>query len=81
MEKNQILAGVNEICREVFHDPQVQITPETSAKDIANWDSMSNLFLIDAIERKYKFKFTLDEIMNAQNIGQLFDIIAERGQL
>jgi acyl carrier protein len=81
MEKNQILTEVNEICREVFQDPQVQITPETSAKDIANWDSMSNLFLIDAIERKYKFKFTLDEIMNAQNIGQLFDIIAQRGQI
>ena len=81
MEKNQILTEVNEICKEVFHDPQVQITPETSAKDIANWDSMSNLFLIDAIESRFKFKFTLDEIMNAQNIGQLFDIIAQRGQL
>jgi len=81
MDKSQILAEVNEICKEVFNDPQVQITPETSAKDIGSWDSMSNLFLIDAIESRFKFKFTLDEIMNAQNIGQLFDIIAQRGQL
>ena len=80
MNKDQVLSEVNEICRVVFQDPQLQINSATAAKDVANWDSMTNLFLIDAIEQKFKFKYTLDEIMYAQNVGELCDIIVQRGK-
>jgi acyl carrier protein len=80
MNKDQVLVEVNTIFREVFNDPQLQIDLSTSAKDVANWDSMNNLFLIDALEQRFKFKYTLDEMMNAQNVGELIDIIVSRGQ-
>jgi acyl carrier protein len=80
MEKDQVLAKVNEICKGVFSDPHLTITAATSAKDVANWDSMTNLFLIDALEQQFKLKFKLDEIMNAQHVGELCDIIVQRGQ-
>ena len=77
----KFLSDVSKICREVFNDPQLAVNPTTTAKDVAGWDSMTNLFLIDAIERRFQFKFKLDEIMNAQNVGELCGIILERGQL
>lgn len=80
MGPNEVLLDVGKICREVFSDPQLQVTADTTAKDVAGWDSMTNLFLIDAIERKFRFKFKLDEIMNARNIGELCGIVAQRGQ-
>ena len=80
MNKDQVLVEVNTIFREVFNDPQLQIDLSTAAKDVANWDSMNNLFLIDALEQRFKFKYTLDEMMNAQNVGELIDIIVSRGQ-
>jgi acyl carrier protein len=80
MNKDQVLVEVNTIFREVFNDPQLQIDLGTAAKDVANWDSMNNLFLIDALEQRFKFKYTLDEMMNAQNVGELIDIIVSRGQ-
>lgn len=79
MEREIILSAVSGICRDVFENAELDITRATSAKDVANWDSMSNLFLIDALEQKFQFKFTLDEIMNAQNIGELCDVIEQRG--
>jgi acyl carrier protein len=81
MEREQVLVEVSGICREVFGDPGLQVNADTAAKDVANWDSMTNLFLIDSLEQKFKFKFSLDEIMNAQNVGELCDIIAKRCQL
>jgi acyl carrier protein len=81
MGPSEVLSDVSKICREVFNDPQLEISLKTSAKDVAGWDSMTNLFLIDAIEQKFRFKFKLDEIMNAQNVGELCSVIVERGQL
>jgi acyl carrier protein len=81
MGPNEVLLDVSKICREVFNDQQLEINPNTTAKDVAGWDSMTNLFLIDAIEQRFKFKFTLDEIMNAQNVGMLCGIVLQRGQL
>jgi acyl carrier protein len=80
MGPNEVLSDVRKICREVFSDPQLEINSGTTAKDVAGWDSMTNLFLIDAIEQRFKFKYTLDEIMNAQNIGELCGIVVQRGQ-
>lgn len=81
MGPNDVLSDVSKICREVFGDPQLVIDSNTTAKDVAGWDSMTNLFLIDAIEQRFKFKFTLDEIMNARNVGELCGVVQQRGQL
>lgn len=80
MQPEQILAKVSGICKEVFSEPGLQVSASTSAKDVPNWDSMTNLFLIDALEQQFGMKFKLDEIMNAQNIGDLCTIIIERGR-
>lgn len=79
MLSDQAFNKVNDICSQVFSQPDLRITAATSAKDVQNWDSMSNLFLIDALEREFGLKFKLDEIMDAQNVGDLCEIIARRG--
>ncbi|HTR30439.1 MAG TPA: acyl carrier protein [Puia sp.] len=80
MGPDEVLSDVSKICREVFGNPQLEVNRNTTARDVAGWDSMTNLFLIDAIEQRFKFKFTLDEIMNAQNVGELCGIVVQRGQ-
>lgn len=69
------LRQVEQICREVFNDPELSIQYQSSANDIEAWDSMTNLFLIDMIEKKMSIKFSLSEILEAQNIGDLCRII------
>lgn len=79
-DKQEILQAINKICIETFDNKSIVVTEATSAKDIAEWDSMTNLFLIDAIEKEFNLKFSLDEIMNAQCIGDLCKIISTRAQ-
>jgi acyl carrier protein len=75
MNKEEILNRLNTICQNVFNDPGLMITETTNAGDIAQWDSVTNLFLIDTIEKEFSVKFSLDEIMNAEKIGDLCNII------
>lgn len=78
MNKEDIFCEVGKICKEVFDDPALIISKSTSAGNVEKWDSMTNLFLIDTIEKIFQIKFSLDEILNAQNVGDLCDIIEQK---
>jgi acyl carrier protein len=78
MRPHDVLTDVTNICREVFNEPELEVSSETTAKDVAGWDSMTNLFLIDSIEQRFGMKFTLDEILHARNVGELCDIVLQR---
>ena len=66
-----LLEDVAKIFREVFGDPRVSITEETDSSDIDQWDSISNMQLIVAIEDHYHFRFELKEIQSLRNVGEL----------
>jgi acyl carrier protein len=78
MSTEQIFNEVSDICKKVFNDNDLIITNDSSADSIDSWDSISNLFFIDTIEQKFSLKFSLDEIMNAQNIGDICAIIDKK---
>lgn len=77
MTNEQVFEEVVAICRETFNNPGLKVEPSTSAKEVENWDSMTNLLLIDALEKKFDMVFSLDDIMDAQNVGDLCKIITQ----
>ena len=76
MEKNQILEEVQEIFREVLDNEEIVLASETTADDIEEWDSLTHIQLIVAIEKHFKIKFTSKEILSWQNVGEMIDCIA-----
>ncbi|MBS1778694.1 MAG: acyl carrier protein [Bacteroidetes bacterium] len=78
MDKNIVLQEINKVCKRVFRDESLTVTEATAAKDVDGWDSISNLFLIDELEKTFNMKFELDDILNAQNIGDLATVISSR---
>jgi len=78
MDKNTVLQEINKVCKRVFRDESLTVTEATAAKDVDGWDSISNLFLIDELEKTFNMKFELDDILNAQNIGDLATVISTR---
>ena len=78
MEKNQILEEVQEIFREVLDNEEIVLANETTADDIEEWDSLTHIQLIVAIEKHFKIRFTSREILSWQNVGQLIDSIANK---
>lgn len=78
MEKNQILEEVQEIFREVLDNEEIELANETTADDIEEWDSLTHIQLIVAIEKHFKIKFTSKEILSWQNVGEMIDCIATK---
>lgn len=75
MERNQIFEKIVEICKDVFENDELKITDTTSSTDIEEWDSLTYLSLINDIQDMFDITFTLDEIINFKNVGELMDVL------
>lgn len=78
MEKSQILDEVQEIFREVLDNEEIVLNNATTADDVDEWDSLTHIQLIVAIEKHFNIRFTSREILSWQNVGQLIDSIANK---
>ena len=76
MDKNQILDAVQNIFRDNFDDDTLVITPATSAQDIEDWDSLEQINLLTAMEKKFGIKFKLEDVRNLNNVGDILELIA-----
>ena len=66
---------LNGIFRDAFMDSALEISEQTSAKDIEDWDSLMQITLITAIEKKYGVQFSLDDVLGLENVGGMVDLI------
>ena len=78
MEKTEILAKLQEIYRNVLDNEDIVLTNETTADDIEEWDSLTHVQLVVAIEKDFKIKFSSKEILSWQNVGDLVDCVANK---
>ena len=63
------------IFQEVFADPSIRITRQTTANDIDEWDSLTHMNLVLAVELRFKIKFALGELQTLTNVGDMLDLI------
>ncbi len=75
MDRNQVMGEVQEIFRDNFDDDSLVLTDATNAADIEDWDSLEQINLLTAIEKKYGLKFNLNDVRNLQNVGDLLDLL------
>ena len=57
-------------------DDTLVITPATSAQDIEDWDSLEQINLLTAMEKKFGIKFKLEDVRNLNNVGDILELIA-----
>src|SRR5258705_2872222 len=69
--KNEILDQVNAIFRDVLENDKIIINESTTGDDIEEWDSLTHLQLIMAIEKHFKIRLTSSEIINFNNVGEM----------
>ena len=78
MERKEIFSKLNEIFIDVLDLDECELTDETSANDIEEWDSLSHIQPIVAIEKTFKIKFTSLEIMKWKNVGEMVTTMEEK---
>ncbi len=69
------LEQVRLVMEDVFDLDELSLTPGTTADDIEEWDSLSHIRLIVALERRFKIKFRNSELEGLMNVGDLIRVI------
>jgi len=66
---------VNDIFINVLDEDNIVLTRDTTADDVEDWDSLSHIHIIVAIEQHFNIKFTSLEVQNFRNVGEMCDSI------
>ncbi|MFT3826848.1 MAG: acyl carrier protein [Chitinophagaceae bacterium] len=78
MERSEILKQLNKIFTDVLDNDDIVLTPQTTAADVEEWDSLSHIQLIVSIEKHFKVKFTSYEIQTWKSIDDMIQSITNK---
>ena len=74
---NDIYERLNRVFREVFNDDTITVNASTTAADIDDWDSLTHIQLIAAVEDEFGVKFSMKQVSSIKNEGEMAEIISE----
>jgi acyl carrier protein len=77
MTQNEILARMQTVFDDVFLD-DVKVTPELSANDVEEWDSLLQISLVLGVEKAFNVRFRVGEVEATKNLGEFANLIQRR---
>jgi acyl carrier protein len=78
METNEIVTRLTPIFRDVFNDDALVVQDSMTAADVPAWDSLSNINMIIAVEKAFGAKFSIKDVRNLKNVGELIELIKRK---
>lgn len=72
------LTRLQEIFRDLFDDETLVLTPETTASDIEDWDSLAQINIVVACEDEFGIKFDINEISELKNVGDMLALVESK---
>lgn len=71
MEQQALIRELNQIFIDTFEDESIVLDEQTTANDIEVWDSLNHIQMITAVEKHYKIRFDLNDLLNFKSVGDL----------
>jgi acyl carrier protein len=78
MDDRQVWHALLRVIRETFDRDDLEVTRETTANDVDEWDSLSNVELMVAVETTFRVRLRTGEIASLKSVGELADVIQHR---
>lgn len=75
MDRKIIMEKIQDIFRDVFDDEELVVEDSTSSDDIEEWDSLSHIQLVVAVEKTFGLKLTSKEFLSWEDVGEMADAI------
>lgn len=75
--QKEVIARLQTIFDELFLD-EVVVTPELSAEDVEEWDSLLQISLVVSVEEIFGIKFRIGEVEATKTVGEFANHIVER---
>jgi len=78
MAENDVVARMNNVFRDVFDNPEIEIFDGMTASDVVGWDSFSHINLITSLEIEFDIEFTQQEAFGFKTVGELKSAIESK---
>ncbi len=75
---NDVHTRLSSIFRDVFDDESLVLRDDLTAEDVDNWDSLTHINLIVAIEKAFRIRFTTSEVSGLKNVGDLEALVSAK---
>ena len=69
------LERLKEVFFDVFDDDEINLSRDTTAADVDEWDSLMHVNLVLATERAFNVRFSSTEVAQLVDVGELVDLI------
>jgi acyl carrier protein len=74
----KMLSQLEPIFRDILDNSRLNLTRESNASNVAGWDSLAHINLISAIEQQFEISFTLGELQELKNVGEMIDLMEQK---
>ncbi|KIZ47876.1 MULTISPECIES: acyl carrier protein [Rhodopseudomonas] len=78
MNRAMIYETLTGIFRDVFDDETIILQPQTTAREIAGWDSQAMITLVVAVEDRFGISFRTSEIEQLDAVKDFVELIAAK---
>jgi len=73
-----VLRDLQPIFEAVLDEPELTVTRSSSAWNTPNWDSLAHIDLVQAIEHRFKVRFSLNELQHLKEVGDIVDLVIRK---
>jgi acyl carrier protein len=78
MTRSEILGSIRDILAELVDQDTLQLSEQTTADEVAEWDSINHVKLLIALESELSIRFETDEVGGLKSVGGLIDLIQRK---
>ncbi len=77
MDREEIISRLTPIAREVFEEPDLELTEDLSPETLEAWTSLTFMQLLSAIEQDFSIKFKMMELLSLKTMGDIVQALSK----
>jgi acyl carrier protein len=78
MTREQIIAKLMPVMHDTFDDDDIVYRDDLTAAEVADWDSLSNIRFMVAVEQAFGTRLSTAKIEGLRKLGDLVDLLEKR---
>lgn len=71
----EILKTINRVAADILGSLDLELSEETTARDVSGWDSLSHVQILLSVENAFGIRLNATEIAQMKNAGSLIDLV------